>query len=541
MLRAPDLGLHLIVGGYTLHNGLPETNVFSPVNFDHPLVQHEWAFQVLTYGLSALFGMNGLAWARLVVVLMLGVVLHRALRPGRSYVGAVACLALGLFVAHPRFIWRPELFSMFFLAIEFKLLIDFVEGRRDRLILLPLVFAVWANFHGYFLVGLIVGGCFLSGEFGDALLRGTDRERAKRLLGIGLLCFVATLFNPYFIEGALYPFKLLIGLFTVDSQFTTTISELRPPSTFKTLWAIKAWYPLLILFAVSCVAMRRKIRLSYVLTALAIWVMARSTFRNIGLYGMTLGVLAAVQWQTRPSWSPSPPWAAFLARSKGRWNTLAVIAVLIGLSGFIATNGLYQVELVRRTFGVGVSSHLRSPARGFIAENIPEDAQVFNTFDLGSRYLWWFYPERLPFIDGNGDGYPPEFYREYKRITATRQPFGPYARRYGIDWLYLDLKSRLVRDIYRNPVWHPVFLDSDGIIFVNQSSQFSDLRQKIDLRRDLARGQIPDWTPTPLPTLLNRTLPRRERILARFLSSVGERKAAFAVRVHESRFQKKEE
>ena len=536
LLGAPDLGLHLVAGNYTFQNGLPETNVFSPVNSEHPLVQHEWAFQVLTYGISALLGMDGLAWVRLFVVLMLGLVMHRVLIPGKGYVGAVMCIALGLFVAHPRFIWRPELFSMLFLVVEFKLLIDFLEDRRDRLLFLPLVFAVWVNFHGYFLVGLIVGGCFVVGEFGEAFLRGRNQDRAKRLIQIGMLCLVATLFNPYHIEGALHPFKLLVNLFTVDSHFTTTISELRPPQALKSLWAVKAWYPLLIIFAITCMAMRRKLRFSYVLAALAIWVMARSTFRNIGLYGMTLGLFAAVQWQARPSWNLSPRWTALLAHSKTKWNALAITAILVGFSAFFATNALNQIELVRRTFGVGVSPHMDSPARDFIAQHIPVDAQVFNSFDLGSRYLWWFYPVRLPFIDGNGDGYPPEFYQEYLEVRRGDEPFNAYARRYGIEWVYLDLKSKLVRNLYRDPGWAPVYLDGDGMIFVSRSPVFSDLRRQFDLRGDLARGYIPDWTPTPLPTLLRRTNPSTERMLAMFLLAVGENRAASVVRAHLRQF-----
>jgi len=539
LLRAPDLGLHIVVGEYTFQNGLPDFNVFSPVNSEHPIVQHEWAFQVLTYGIVSLLGMNGLSWVRLLVVLMLGVVMHRTLVRGRGYLGAVLCLALGLFVAHQRFVWRPELFSMIFLAVEFKLLIDFIEDRRDRLILLPIVFAVWVNFHGYFLVGLIVGGCFVVGECVEAVVRGRSQERATRLMLIGLLCIAATLVNPYFIEGAIYPIKLLIKLFTVDSQFTATIGELQPPHFFPHFWSVKGWYPLLAVFALTCLAMQRNLRFSYLLTVLAIWVMARSTFRNIGLYGMTLGLFAAVQWQTRPVWEEFSTRIAEFLRRTLRWRTLGVIAVLLSGAIFVATNRLYYFERVPRTFGSGVASQLVSPARQFIDENIPIDAQVFNTFDLGSRYLWWFYPERRPFIDGNGDGYPPEFYQDYLDFFLGQRPFSPYAKRHGIDWLYLNLKSNLARVAYHSPAWYPVYLDGDGVIFVSQSPKFAGLRKTINLRRDLALGHIPNWTPTPLPTLLRQRVPSAEDRLARFLFAIGEKRAAWAVAAHSMRFRGK--
>jgi hypothetical protein len=532
LLLSVDLGHHLAVGAYTFHNGLPETNVFSPVNGDYPLFQHEWAFQVLSYGITALIGMDGLAWTRLVIVLAIGAVLHRALRPGRGSVAAVSCLALGLFVAHGRFVWRPELFSMLFLAAELKLLIDFIEDRNDRLNWIPLIFIVWANFHGYFLAGLIVMGCFAAGEFGDALLRGKDTGRAMRLMRIGLLCFLATIANPYHIEGAIYPFRALINLYTVDSHFTTSIAELLPPESFSYQWSVKAWYPLLFIFAAACAVQGRKLRFSYLLTALAIWLMARSTLRNIGLYGMTLGVLAAVQWQTARRWKSLSLPSARLSQ----WAAVAVSLFLLGMAAFIGTNRLYAQEGVRRMFGAGVDVRLDSPARAFIHDHIPADFQVFNSFGLGSNYLGWFYPERRPFIDGNGGAYPPEFFAEYQSIINGKKRFAPFVRRHEIDWVYLAPNSALSKILYRNPSWHPVFLDGEAIILVNEVPQFAELRRKFNLRAALAKGHIPNWEPTPLPTFWRRTVPKHEVILLKFLRSVGEIRAAGTAAKHVKKF-----
>jgi hypothetical protein len=528
LLASPDLGHHLVVGEYTFHNGIPATNVFSPIHGDYPVIQHEWAFQVLSYAVTAIVGMEGLAWMRLGIVLAIGVVLHRTLRPGRAYVAAVACLALGLFIAHERFMWRPELFSMLFLAAELKLLIDFVEDRNDRLMFIPAIFLIWANFHGYFLIGLIVLGCFVVGELADALRRDRDIGRAKRLMGIGILCAAATVVNPYHLEGAIYPFRALINLFTVDSHFTEVIGELKPPGEYSHHWAVKAWYPLLLVFGAACLAQGRRIRLSYVLTALAVWLMARTTIRNIGLYGLTLGVLAAVQFQTARYWQ----WSSPSSTRRFQWGAVSLSVFLLGFAGFVGTNRLYVREGEARMFGAGVDVSLDGPARDFIRDHIPADSQVFNSFGLGSTYLWWFYPERRPFLDGNGGAYPPEFFSEYLSIANGKKPFGPFAQARNIDWVYLRLKTRLSRILYRDPHWHPVFLDGDGIILVGDSPGFSELRQRFDLRSALADGRIPSWEPTPLPTFLRQTFPQREFLLRKFLIRVGERRAARTVALH---------
>jgi hypothetical protein len=174
----------------------------------------------------------------------------------------------------------------------------------------------------------------------------------------------------------------------------------------------------------------------------------------------------------------------------------------------------------------------------FIRDHIPADSQVFNSFDHGSRYLWWFYPERLPYIDGNGAAYPTAFFAEYREVITCRQPFEPFARRNGIGWVYLGLDKPLARCLYRSPAWHPVYLDQDGIVFVSQAPEFAEPRRAFDLRADLAQGFIPDWEPTPLPTFLRPTTSSREHMLYRFLASIGERRAARSTLKHAESFAK---
>jgi hypothetical protein len=243
---------------------------------------------------------------------------------------------------------------------------------------------------------------------------------------------------------------------------------------------------------------------------------------------MTLGLLAAVQWQTAQPWKSLP----ISIPAFRRWSAVATAVALLMFAGFIATNRLYEIEQDTRMFGAGISVRLDPPARDFIEKRIPGDARLFNSFNHGSRYLWWFDPDRRPFLDGNGDGYSPEFFAEYVRIVDGKQPFIPFARRHRIEWVYLGLDKLLARRLYHSPAWHPVFLDGDAIILVSRSPKFDELRRTIDLRADLARGIVPNWEPTPLPSLLQRTTPRRDRLLANFLFSIGELRAARTVRKH---------
>jgi hypothetical protein len=66
------------------------------------------------------------------------------------------------------------------------------------------------------------------------------------------------------------------------------------------------------------------------------------------------------------------------------------------MAGFIGTNRLYEIEKSGREFGVGVDYALDGPARNFIQENIPADAQIFNSSASGPPISDGFSPSDGP-------------------------------------------------------------------------------------------------------------------------------------------------
>src|SRR6185369_4603728 len=92
---------------------------------------------------------------------------------------------------------RPQLFSL----VTFALILD-LQTRRDppepaRFWVAAPLFAVWANLHGGWLLGLSELGLWLAVEMVTA--RRGWRQRAG-LAAIGIACALATLATPYGIE-----------------------------------------------------------------------------------------------------------------------------------------------------------------------------------------------------------------------------------------------------------------------------------------------------------------------------------------------------
>ncbi len=136
---------------------------------------------------------------------------------------ALACLAsknvkapflaswLAVWLATVSFGPRTLLVGWICLVAELFLLMQFKRGQ-DWMWLLPLLFVLWANLHGSWLIGMVLFGVF----FGSGLVEGSwGRIQATRwtpkqcvkLIIVGVLSVAGLFLNPYTYHLVLYPFN----------------------------------------------------------------------------------------------------------------------------------------------------------------------------------------------------------------------------------------------------------------------------------------------------------------------------------------------
>ncbi len=120
---------------------------------------------------------------------------------------------------------RPEIFSYLFTAITYSILERFNRLNSKLIYLLPLVTLLWVNTHIFFPVGLFIQAIFAIDLIIKKFIKKINTDDMNKKLRILLIVFlssiIATLFNPNFIKGALYPF-------TVFSNYGVSIVENEP-------------------------------------------------------------------------------------------------------------------------------------------------------------------------------------------------------------------------------------------------------------------------------------------------------------------------
>ena len=476
-----DIWFHLRAG-HDLLDGQSVTSVnrYSFTEPDHPWVNHEWMFQILTAltGPKELPSPNGMelpdvtGWnlmrSALTLLLLLTLITgDRGLSRLRGHEGPSAAawagvpVLVGLMLLWPRLTIRPELISYFFLVLlvrwseQFFLMslslpsgapkeaaskeggwVALFDPRRPggRIFL---VTVIWAQFHGFAsLAPLVLLMCGLLSPL-QARLFPRESRPGKQGPALGqaaalvFLALIALVLTPNGWNGLLMPVRALGQFSQSQVDLRTTISELVPlkdsPNslglTIAVYRASLVWGVVWITATYGRVSLLRVF--IFALAALAAW----TNQRSIGIYGVSFMLLH--------TGTGGNPWRFSLPGGFRRPPPVlsAVIGVTITLIAAVAlwpqivSDDFYLREGVGRRFGTGLNP-ARYPATAAESMNRGGSRLYFANLDAAA-YLLAHTSGRV-FIDGRTEAYSAGLWAEYLdikrgddkalRLLAGRRP-----------------------------------------------------------------------------------------------------------------------
>ena len=433
----PDAFTHLALGKNVVeHRGFPAHEPFSFASPDQPYYNSEWLFDVVFYLAFLAGGTAGVVVLKATIVALAVFILwldSRAWgepashRPPGLLIRAAVLTAVVVMISH-RFVERPDIALMVFLAFTIYALDAYLDAGRPWIFLLPLVQVVWANTHPSVIVGLVPFVAVLGG--GVALRVGTwlvarwwRPEAAKipgwRQLGavtavlLGVL--LASLINPYWLDPLTLPFRL-----ADQPWFRQEILELQPPQP----WAWPGPYVMTALALLTLLSLLARLPLIPALLALPFVRLGLSAVRFVFLLELVTAPILARNL------------VVLTAAARGR------VARGLVLGGAIVAVAVAVVTVVASGAGVGPLADTRKAAGFGVNERwVPEralayldasgvDGRLYNAFHFGGYITWRDFPRRIPIVDGRGHVSPSEleeihFARAYPRhLTRLQERFG---------------------------------------------------------------------------------------------------------------------
>jgi hypothetical protein len=392
-----------------------------------PWYTNQWLGELPFYLGWHLAGLEGIAVVCALTIALVARCLYRMLvHDGLPWPLAVAWTALGALGTSCSWNARPNLFTLLFVLLAARVLVQYHAGRLSRrgtLWLLPL-FAAWANIHGGFLAGFILLALALAVEAAIALaslVPGDRRAAQRRALHLVLLsggAFLATLVNPYGLGLYRWTFQLL-----GDTYFMELHQEWKSPD-FHSGGAMR-YELLLLLFPLLLGLSRRRPGLMELVLAVAWLHLALTGFRYMALW-----VVVAVPLMARSSleipylqelarrWqlSAGPGSLFFTPQGSAPWLWSLLFAFLLftagrALEGRFAriTPEMIPTQAMDRLVEVGRAwraRHGRPPV-------------IFHIYHWGGYLTWQGWPELYNWIDDRNEVQRRDRVEEYASILAT--------------------------------------------------------------------------------------------------------------------------
>ena len=441
-LQDPDFFWHYMNGRYTVMTGtVPQVDPFS---FTYPgghRTPHEWLSELFIYGSVEWLGPDA-SLAIFALALPIGFAALGFVLRGRGLATLPIAVAIGLAaaVAIPYATVRPQVLSWMLLAVLLAFLMT-LDGLRPRraLLLIPL-FALWANVHGLYAVGLAVVGWYaLFTLLGRTPMAGAKRWAGAAAVGAGL----ASMLTPEGPAGILYPLRFL----NAGDWGLANIPEWRSPN-FHDLVQL----PLLALIVAVALNGGRGTPgwlrgLSYVGIAMALIANRNAPVAAIfAIPTLAMGLHARLA-----------------PRLGAQTDVLARRALELAVTALVVAGILLTVP--GRAVGIGLDRYPEASVD--LLEQRQPHARVLAEYGWGGYVIYRLYDQGARvFADGRNDLYPPQVLEDYSAIRDAAPGWEALVERYGVEAILFRPDATLVKGPAQAAGWCEAYRDEKQVLML---------------------------------------------------------------------------
>jgi len=468
-----DLWGHLTYGRWILeHKAVPTVEPLMPLAKGMPFLDLPWLSQVIGFSMIQQFGITGIQFLNGLCIVTAAGLLTYAVYARTQNLGASLLTLFAFYgVSYQQFlVVRPQLGGIVCFALVFVMATSF-RWRKAYTVAIPLVFALWANLHGSFFMGLLMLGALTVGRALDVLLKTKKlkfvfaEQQVRRLLLVTELSAAAVLLNPYGLS-------IYQEVFSVSGSVNLQSLLEWDPLTLRMKQGRAAFVLALGLVAMYRLSPRRvSLREALLLCGLGIGMLWHSRmilwWAPVAAYYLGLHVAAVWRSWRGPKTVP--------AKSGGLWTVVALGVAWIGFAytpfGISVVHGKSKDPgQIEKSFRVAVSSQTPIDLTDYLNRH-PPVGQIFNTYEWGD-YLLWAGPKDLKvFVNSHAHVIPEEVWQDYLQIAHASGSWEEKLNRYSVNTVVLDHQSRkeLIAAMEKLPDWEKAYSDGKGTILVRKT------------------------------------------------------------------------
>jgi hypothetical protein len=447
-----DTWFHILVGEDILKtHTFPTTDSYSFTAYGNECMAFEWLGQILMALTARWGGLRALTalTAGLTSALLLLLYYYASLRCGNSKAAFVACLPM-LPITLVFFTLRPQLLGYIFLLITMICLEHFRRGRTWALWALPLLFVLWANTHGSFMLGLFVLGFYWAAglvrfQAGRLFAEPWTLRQRLQIEVVLLLSVLALTATPY--GTRLVGFTLHVLLHARLGM--TYIMEYFPLND----GLLKVFVVLLLAFLVAQVVLQPSYRLEelglLMVTVYGAFVHSRLVLFWVPVFTPLLATLLA-------------RWVPAYERAKDKYVLNAVLIALAAL-------GLVKFFPLQQELEGRVADAFPQGAVEYLKQH-PVSGRMFNDGFWGAYLIRSLGHQHKVFIDGRSQLFEDAgVLNDYLHIIAVDHDTVMLLRKYGVEACLIERQAPLATLLNALPDWQQVYADKLSVLFLRRS------------------------------------------------------------------------
>ncbi len=505
----PDLWGHTLYGMRAIEQGVlaERSDPFSYTANGAEWVNHEWLTEWQLGWLWMHEGSAGLvAWRNLWLFVLWSAAGWGLIKSGcRLGAGLLMLVLTAECLADFVVFVRPQLATFGLFAVMLLLLRRFWDDPRNRSIgVLPILTAVWVNYHGGFLAGLGIQAAFVfAGVLG--LREPLGRRRLWVLSVVFLFSILATGLNPF--GGRMHA---MLWQHLGTEQF---VREWQP------LWATRqspVYYVPFLLMGLSLPGFRKTRLVDWIVLGIVSW-QAVSHLRHVAL--LAIGVLILLPAALSESCD------RLFSRLTEAWSKpgrrpirIAGVVLIIGFLGVLHWRSVRELRKVGMAFGeIAVETQSQVPgmpmnAICFIREE-KLTGNLVTDYGWGQCVIWHLFPDIRVAFDGRyRTVYPANLEQEF----LDWQRVQPKTKRTAVldghptELALLPAESPPDKYLKTREDWVEVYRDAQAAIYLNRHiPRFRNVIER-NVGRPIRSPALPRWVDFPGTSQIGTSVARQE-------------------------------
>lgn len=429
-------------------------------------MDYEWAFEAT---LGELYRLGGLAliaaFCYAIFAATLLSIYRTLLQLGLSMTVVLLYTGMAFLTLHLHFSARPLLFTYLFMALVVEVWYRRIQPLKRDWLILPVVFAAWANLHAGWAAALLFLTGSLFGRLLDRIFKRVDGEEAPLIPWIGLtfLCLLATWLNPWGWElhRQVFLFATTYKSFALWNEYAT------PNFVEPSMSAITIFFLLGVIFLTRLCRHAPRWRWETILPLLFFLYQGLKAQRHVLLLMEIAAVPVARDMEVllHGTWWP---WLRqrlkeFQARQRlaGGDAWLVFVVALVAAAVFVRTPGAHEIQV-----GKAITPKLVA----FLREHPDRFQRPLTTTWNAGPLLWNMRPDFRVSFDDRGDFYGDPTVFSFVDLYTGAPNWRDTLEKGRYDSALLDRNLQLNQLLHLLPEWKEVYRDDRTIVYWKDAS-----------------------------------------------------------------------